>query len=257
MQPALEIVPLQYTPELWYTIGMETPTARFLWACGLFEGEGYVGGGSREGSFKLSLASSDKDVVTVFWDTIGRPGSISTTQPKYVCKSGALAKLMYAVNVSGQAAIELALRFRPYLGERRRQQIDTAMEARRRYYATRQPWGKKSGPKEGTRDACYLRPLFTGSVDEALDNPAGKQACVLSAELAPPPATIVPRDIDAVLETLSPISACLYCGLPIAVSRVVKKFCNHKCSWAHWNKRNPRAREQPADSTPARPPDTP
>lgn len=115
------------------------------WAAGLVEGEGcpcgYIFSDQKNGTRKyvrLSLSTTDLDIAERYaaWlDIILPPGQGTHERPIRV-KNLAMdakrrkfpnCKQQYIVRVSGRRAMLLMVLLRPYLGQRRREQIDKAL----------------------------------------------------------------------------------------------------------------------------------
>ena len=124
------------------------------WAAGLFEGEGSFsvrryGEGGRVG-LRMSLSSTDFDVIEKFWRTVGC-GNVggpywhsASTKPQYA----------WTLNRAGEF-IELASRLRPYLGERRKAKLDECLTA----YKEQPPRGNHNRDKtECPKGHPYLEP---------------------------------------------------------------------------------------------------
>lgn len=208
-----------------------TSTTQFLWACGLFEGEGHVS--ASKGSFVLCISSTDPDVLDTFWRITGQQGAISTTQPKYIKTNGQPAKLVYALHLSGQQAMRLAWAMRPYLGQRRRQQIDSAFAKRRENFLRTKTLGVRNrGAQRGSADECYWEPVFDGPVLEALADPHNRQGLrplvrehqQFTGEAPPSPefAAKLLRDV--------PSRLCVECGGTMPGLPKNRKFCTIACS---------------------------
>lgn len=208
-----------------------SPTAAFIWACGLFEGEGHVS--ASKNSFVCSIASTDPDVVDAFWQIMGKQGSINTTQPKYVKTNGQPAKLVYALNLHGQKAMQLAWAMRPFLGQRRREQIDKAFATRRENFLRTKMLGvRNNGAARGAEDECYWQPEFDGPVLAALERPSGKQGLQPYTEAVAQIKGEVPVSPEFAAKLLRDVPArnCQECEGTMPGLPKNRKFCTIACS---------------------------
>ncbi len=86
------------------------------WLAGLLEGEGCFSRGVRSGP-KVQLQMTDRDVVARAAALIGGNGKISAYD------RSPNRKVIYRVNVQGEAAIRVMMAVYPLMGERRRAKI--------------------------------------------------------------------------------------------------------------------------------------
>lgn len=96
----------------------------FIWACGLFEGEGALGcfgNGRRLGKVvTMQIVMSDLDVVQRFHSAVGGVGTIDG--PYYQKAPSRKALYRWRMRGGAEAMAELLGRMWPYLGDRRREQ---------------------------------------------------------------------------------------------------------------------------------------
>jgi hypothetical protein len=94
----------------------------FFWLCGLLEGEGSFmkGPPSRPQYPVLSITSTDEDVIQ-------RVGSLLNVGYCPVTKRQAHWKQSYTLRTHGRKAVDLMLKMRPHMSQRRQAQIDAAV----------------------------------------------------------------------------------------------------------------------------------
>lgn len=98
------------------------------WAAGLFEGEGSIFAGKERGSITLALSMTDEDVVRRFHEVIGRGTVVG---PHH--RSGQKDQWTWRCSTLDAEVILQALI--PWLGVRRTERAEEALQARREYIA--------------------------------------------------------------------------------------------------------------------------
>jgi hypothetical protein len=104
--------------------------AEVAWLAGLLEGEGYFGvirshvGGKVYVYPRIGVTMTDRDVVQRAVTIMGA-GKVHPVKPY-----GASRKPQYRLHISGRRAAEWMGCLRPWMGERRREQIDAALNHR-------------------------------------------------------------------------------------------------------------------------------
>lgn len=97
--------------------------AEFFWLVGLLEGEGsFCRCQPSNNAPRISLHMTDKDVVD-------RVGKMFARKVLFCKRQKSHHKDSYKVSLSGKKAIDLMLRLRPFMGERRQLQIQSAVDS--------------------------------------------------------------------------------------------------------------------------------
>ena len=99
----------------------QTPDEALLWLAALLEGEGSFSA-TQEGHVTVRLGMTDRDVVELAAKLFNRPALV---QPR----KSSNHKTQWRVGLGGKEAIDLMKSIRPYMGDRRKAQIDHCIDS--------------------------------------------------------------------------------------------------------------------------------